>query len=344
MLQVLTNPIPVFEFFHDPGCYEVRVGVFDRFVIQTVACVQFAYFEGRWNAILEGLATDQNGDFMFTVPPSDARMWLRVGTTAMSFSAATVSGIDQGTTQRLAACVPFVMEIKNDPSGTQTQAALHLGNLSLQRGYVFQGIVLDADGNPLSDVRSTSSGEYGPHSGPSTISQKDGRFEFAARGAGEFTIHPDARLRNDAGKVISEDVQAVFVRQAVKSTKERVTELVIRAVPHTELNFNWLDKRSDTSQPVAYYGGFRIRGYVTAGGSRHYWTTRATLAPNSERKLLRAKVPVALENAELLLTFDSKVSAGYSDSAGNTSGPGVIQLGDVTQELKRTIIGNDPSR
>ena len=231
--------------------WRTQLGMGNRFV---------SWDHGEWPNWLRRATTNQNGDFMFTVPPSDARMWLRVGTTAMSFSAATVSGIDQGTTQRLAACVPFVMEIKNDPSGTQTQAALHLSNLSLQRGYVFQGIVLDAEGNPLSDVRLTSSGEYGPHSGPSTISQKDGRFEFAARGAGEFTIHPDARLRNDAGKVISENVQAVFVRQAVKSTKERVTELVIRAVPHTELNFNWLDKRSDTSQPVAYYGGFRIRG------------------------------------------------------------------------------------
>ena len=223
------------------------------------------------------------------------------------------------------------------------------GDLQLEAGVIVRGRVVDAEGNGLSHVHLTTTGSHGPHSGRKAISGEDGKFEFPAIRAGILTVHPDARLRDISKpahqKVISRDVQAVFIDQSFTIISALGSnEIIIRAVPHTEVLFEWVDRRADKTQPIAYYGAFRVRGYMPDddGKPSTYWTSETERVKRDGKSLLAVKIPTQLLKPELMLLADRRVTASYSDTNGITSGPGIVQLGDITANITRTIFGDEP--
>ncbi|TWU58990.1 Regulatory protein BlaR1 [Rubripirellula tenax] len=318
----------------------------------------YSFDHGDWPNWSRTIVTDDAGRFRVTVPPSSSRSWLRIGTTALGFGPQIGVGEDEAVTQRLAKCLPLEIQYGGNNRGNvlivsdKTDAedmALHAGNLQLETGVIVRGRVVDAEGNGLSNVHLTTTGPHGPHSGRKAISGDDGIFEFPVMAAGNVTIHPDARLRDGKeqlpGTANSRDVQAVFVSQSFTIAKTSLPqELTIRAVPHTEVAFEWVDRRTDKTQPIAYYGAFRVRGHMPDenGKPGAYWTSKTERVERDGKSILVVKIPTQLLKPELMLVADRRVTASYSDSSGLTSGPGIVQLGDITSGTTRTIFGDEP--
>ena len=278
--------------------------------------------------------------------------------TALGFGSQTGGGENEDVTQRLAKCVPLEIQYGgNSRSNILTlpdnsnagEEVLRTGDLELQTGAFVRGRVVDAEGNGLSNVHLTTTGPHGPHSGRKAISGEDGKFEFPAMREGSLIVHPDARLRDISKllhqQVISRDVQAVFIDQSFTIISAvGPNEITIRAVPHTEVIFEWIDRRVDKTQPIAYSGAFRVRGYMpdNDGKPSTYWTSETERVERDGKSLLAVRIPTQLLKPELMLLADRRVTASYSDSTGVTSGPGLVQLGDITADTTRTIYGAEP--
>ncbi|GAA4453121.1 M56 family metallopeptidase [Novipirellula rosea] len=317
----------------------------------------YSFDHGDWPNWSRTIITDDAGRFRVTVPPPQARLWFRIGTTSLGFSPQISQGEDESVTRRLSKCVPLeiqyggigqsgVINFEDDSDGDQF---LRTGDLQLQTGVIVRGRVVNAEGKGLSDVNLTTTGPHGPHSGRSTISGDDGEFEFPAMVAGRMTVHVDSRLR-DVSKpahqqIVSREVQAVFADQSFTIAENGSShEITVRSIPHTEITFQWVDRRKDKTQPIAYYGTFRLRGYIPDenGDPSTYWTGETQLVDRGGEHLLTIKVPSQLLKPELMLPADRRVTASYSDSSGVTSGPGIVPLGDIAADTTRTIFGDLP--
>ena len=267
------------------------------------------------------------------------------------------AGVNEDVTMRLEKCVPLEIQYGGNSLGNniivfghnEVRGVLHTGDLVLKTGMIVRGRVTDAEGNGMSNVKLTTSGPHGPHSGRTAMSGEDGAFEFAAMEAGNLTVHADARLRDVSNpphqQVVSRDVQAVFADQHFTIPEVATPhEITVQAVPHTEVTFEWIDRRADSTQPVSYYGCFRVRGYMPDGNGKPatYWTGETVLTKRHGKPLLVVKVPSELLKPELMVVADRKVTASYSDSSGATSGPGVVPLGDLRDMVTRIIYGDEP--
>jgi hypothetical protein len=320
----------------------------------------YSFDHGDWPNWSRTIVTDDDGKFRVTVPPKDARFWLRIGTTQLGFGPQVNVGENEAITQRLAKCVPLEIEyggssqsnglIVHDIPETDDMV-LHAGDLQLETGVIVRGRVVDPEGKGLSNVHLTSTGPHGPHSGRSATSGEDGKFEFPAMAAGNLTVHPDARLRDVTKpipeQVISRDVQAVFVDQSFTIRSWVLPhEITVRAVPHTEVAFEWVDRRADKTQPIAFYGAFRVSGYMPDenGKPATYWTSETERVERDGKQWLTVKIPTQLLKPDLMLAADSKVTASYRDSTGVASGPGIVELGDITANTTRTIFGDEPRK
>ena len=314
----------------------------------------YSFDHGDWPNWSRTIVTDREGRFRVTVPPKDSRWWFRIGTTQLGFGPQIGVGEDEAITNRLAKCVPLEIQYGGSSRGNVVEVPdnsdannmiLRAGDLQLETGIIVRGRVVDAQGNGLSNVHLTTTGPHGPHSGRSAISGEDGKFEFPAMAAGNLQVHPEARLRDDKGQVRSFDVQAVFIDQSFAIPDSLVPhEIMIRAVLHTEVEFEWVDRRADKGQPIALYGAFLVRGSMPENDGKPsiYWSSETERVERNGRPLLIVKIPTQLLKPELMLAADSKVTASYSDSTGVTSGPGTVQLGDITASTARTIFGDEP--
>ncbi|WP_442508631.1 SUMF1/EgtB/PvdO family nonheme iron enzyme [Novipirellula sp. SH528] len=320
----------------------------------------YSFDHGDWPNWNRTVVTDDAGRFHFTVPPKQARWWLRIGTTALGFGPQIGVSEDDSVSQRLAMCMPLEIQYGGNGRGnipviplnsTASDEVPRPGDLQLQTGVIVRGRVVDAEGEGLSNVRLTTTGPHGPHSGRKAISGEDGKFEFPAMAAGNLTVHPDARFRDGKEKLTgtanTRDVQAVFVSQSFTIPEtDKPHEIAIRAVPHTEVRFEWVDRRADKTQPISYYGTFRVRGYMPDdnGKPSTYWTSETERVERDGKSLVVVKIPTQLLKPELMLVADRKVTASYSDSTGVTSGPGIVPLGDITANTNRTIFGDEPQK
>lgn len=302
---------------------------------------------GQWPNWETSGKTKEDGNFSITVPPPDARSWVRVGTSGLDFQAIDTDALARNNKDHaLVRYAPFEVEVNGSTKNRRVEeqdGVLELGTLQLERGVVLRGRVLDAEGQPLAGVHLFTSNRHGPYGGRKTVSQADGTFEFAPMSPGTFTLRPDATLRDSEGVTNSRDVQAVFVNQDVTLTAEDdVVEMTVQAVPHVELEFEWVDRRTEKGQPVSYYGEFPIHGRLARDGAKPVGWRGVTEKVNRDGKeLLVMKVPREVIEPTLTLPADQRVTASYSD--GETeSGPGRIQLGDVTQAKRRIIYGDEP--
>ncbi len=303
---------------------------------------------GQWPNWTHSATTAEDGSFSVTVPPSDARSWVRVGTGNLDFTAIDVSaGALKNKNHALVCYAPFEVEV-NGGNGTrlidESDGVIELGEMHLQNGVVLRGQVLDSDGSPLEGVHLTTSNRHGPHGGRKAVSKPDGSFEFLPMTPGTIQLSPDARLRNDRGDVNSRDVQAVFTSQEVSIPESSdVVDLTVQAVKHVMLEFEWVDRRAQKG-PVSYYGEFKITGRIPIRQDDSVWWHGATEKIRREGKeYLSVKVPAEIIEPTLRLPADQSVTASYSDGEV-TSGPGKIRLGDITKPMKRVIYGDEPRR
>ncbi len=301
---------------------------------------------GDWPNWETSRKTEKDGTFSITVPPHDARTWVRVGTGGLGFHAIDTEAIARKHNDHaLVRYAPFEVEVNGWTHNKQVeelQGVLDLGTLQLEEGIVLKGRVLDADGQPLSNVHLNTSSRHGPYAGRKTVSQTDGSFEFSPMKPGTFTLSPDARLRDEHGEVNSRDVQAVFIPHEVTlSETAEVVELTVQAIPHVNLEFEWVDRRAKKG-PVSYYGEFALVGFVPRAGSKPVWWRGATEKISRDgQELLAVKVPRDVTDVSLYLPADQRVTASYKDD-NLESGPGHIKLGDVTKPMRRVIYGDEP--
>ncbi len=302
---------------------------------------------GEWPNWTASVVTLEDGTFSLTVPPNDARSWVRIGTGGLGFQAIDTEGIyDKNKDHALLRYTPFEVEVNGSPDNKrvdEVNGVLDLGTLQLQSGIVLKGRVVDAAGNPLAGIHLYTSSRHGPYAGRKTISGKDGAFEFAPMAAGTFTLSPDATLRDEQGNKRSRDVQAVFVPQEVSlGETSQVVELVVEALPHVELEFEWVDRRTAMGQPVSYYGEFAVYGFVPRDGAKPMWWHGATeKISRAGQEWLVLKVPRSATELKLGILADSRVTPSYQDDE-TASGPGNVSLGDVTKAKHRVIYGDDP--
>lgn len=288
----------------------------------------YSWDHGDWPNWSIQVVTDAQGRFQATVPPPDARSWVRVGTSQLSFTA--ISASNNNLVNQYA---PFEATAPQDESDGQCA----FGDLHLQAGVILKGKVLNAGGKPLPNVTLHTSSPHGPYAGRSTISGPDGSYEFLPILPGSLTLSPKANVEN------SRDVRAVFV--PIPLTLPDAGEIVernIQALPYITLEFNWVDRRTKKGQPVSYYGEFPVSGQIKLpDGSTTHFYGETELTTRNGQAILYVKVPRDLINPTLTLPADSVVIASYEDPA-QKHGPGTIALGDITKPIARTIYGDNP--
>ncbi len=94
---------------------------------------------------------------------------------------------------------------------------------------------------------------------------------------------------------------------------------------------------------MAYYGCFEMHGQVPlADGTKAWWRGETELITRDGKQFLTIKVPAALKTPTLTLPADSVVTASYNDDQ-QQSGPGALELKDITQPRHRVIYGDEPT-
>jgi hypothetical protein len=297
----------------------------------------------NWHA---ATTTEEDGSFSITVPPRDVRGWIRLGTIQGDFQAIDTSWIEKSDkTHALVQFAPFEVEVNGYKSGRQvdeSSGVVELGDLRLSKGIVLRGRVVDAEGRPMSDVMLFTSSPHGPYAGRKAVSKSDGSFEFMPMNAGTIDLSPDAHERDDKGKRNSRDVAAVFIDQRIKLSEDvNPREIIVRALPHVELAFEWEDRRAKKG-PVSYYGCFTLTGDVTrSDGSKEWWRGETEKITRGGKELLVVKVPEAVARLTIGLHPDERVTPTYSDdTVQNRSGE--IELHDIKRKTRRVIYADDP--
>jgi beta-lactamase regulating signal transducer with metallopeptidase domain/biopolymer transport protein ExbD len=301
-----------------------------------------SYDHGDWSNWSTGVRTAADGSFCTTVPPAEARAWLRVGYGNDSVNYGEI----KSTAEVIAKYAPLDLEIKSgeEPVGAKAgekAKKISFGDIKLQPGVVLRGQVRDVNGEPLHEVELFIKNDSKTFKGVRTMTDAGGSFAFRALLPGTYTLAPDARFRKN-GEVNSRDVRAVFVEQTIELPANQSTvALTVQAVPHETLDFEWVDRRAKKG-PVSSYGGFYVSGKITLPGRvEAVWQSAVELVQRDGRDVLTVKVPKGLEHFLINLSADAKVTASYDD--GETkAGPGTLELADWTTAKRRTIFGDEP--
>jgi hypothetical protein len=291
--------------------------------------------------------TESDGTFNITVPPPHVRGWVRVGTIEGGYTAIDTAAIEKNAPEHaLVRFAPFQVEINGHESRIkvdESSGVMDIGDLSLSRGIVVRGRVLDAGGKPLSGIVLFTSSERGPYAGRKTVSGADGAFAFMPMNPGTFRLSPDAHFLDEKGEKHSRDVQAVFVPREVTLSEERnPLELVVQALPHVALEFEWIDRRAKKG-PVSYYGGFSLTGSVpNADGSKpSYWRGETEKVIRGDKEFLIVKVPKNIVELTMELHPDERVTPSYSDDVVKGA-TGQVRLTEIERPQRRVIVGDEP--
>ncbi len=303
---------------------------------------------GQWPNWEAPYRTNVDGTFSVTVPPPDARSYIRLGTRSGGFYRVETDQLrEQQPDHVLVRFAPLVFDISEHnqpderPSRVSDDGSIDVGDLQLQNGVVLHGRVLDAAGQPLEGVHLYTSAEHGPLAGRTTVSQADGSYRFAPMVPGELTITPEATIRGPDGKK-TWDVQAVFVPLPVRLPDDTDDlELDLRALDHVDLEFEWIDRRA-VKGPIAYYGTHPVTGRIPVeGGKPLWWRGETFLVEREGKRFLTVKAPQTLIDAKIELASDSRVTARLEDADGMHR-PGSTLLSDISQPARRTIYADEP--
>jgi hypothetical protein len=304
----------------------------------------------EWPNWRSSTTTEADGAFSVTVPPAHVRNWLRLGTTDGGYGASDTAELEKrDPNHALVRFAPLSIDFNGDKETRQVKEAegvLDVGDLQLEAGVVLRGRVVDAGGGPLEGVVLFTSGKNGPLAGRKTVSQADGSYAFKPMNAGAFTLKPDAHLRDEQGQKHSREVQAVFVdRKVVLDGSTGEVEMEVRALPHVEMEFEWIDRRLVQGQPIAYYGAFTLTGQVPLDdGTKAWWRGETVLKARDGREVLTVKVPADSIDLKIALHPDQRVTPSYREDGAVQLATGTIELGDPTRAAKRVIYGDDPLR
>jgi hypothetical protein len=118
-------------------------------------------------------------------------------------------------------------------------------------------------------------------------------------------------------------------------------EIIIRAVPHVTVEFEWVDRREE-KDPADANRDIIVSGHVPRAGTTPAWWRGATQKIGRDgREFLVVKVPRALTSATLTLPAAIGGKVSYEDDRSK-SGPGEVDLGDVTIPRRRIIYADEP--
>lgn len=296
---------------------------------------------GEWPNWTTSATTDEDGYFRAAVPPSTIRTWVRIGTGPLGFGGIDVDRlrkVDDGHVLLKFARLEAELRENKEKNGK-----LDFGTLTLSRGVTVRGRVLDAKGRPLPGARLHTSGRHGPYAGRETTTDESGNFVFGPMNPGWVKLKVDVHPRDATGKVISNDVRAVFGHTKFNVPKSGgPVELVIQAEPHRVVEFEWIDRRLNPGS-VGFYGYFRVSGRLPRDGEPKgvYWSGETVKVTRDGKVFLVVKVPKNLVDAALHLSADKKGIPSYRDSRGSQPS-GSIDLGNLAMEDRRVIYCDPP--
>ena len=296
-----------------------------------------SFDHGQWPNWSTTVLTDPAGRFHVTVPPRKARSWIRLGTSSLGFSSHMDVALAKAQSKPLAArFAPFEKDFQ---SNQNEGGKVDVGDISLERGIILHGKVLDGEGQPMEGTTLITSGRHGPYAGRRTISNERGEYRFFPHAPGQVTISVDARYRDDAGKVLSRDVRGIFAKTPVTlSNLLPDLNVTLQARQFVTLKFDIVDRRRPSSDRISYYNYLPVTGHMKVNGKLQYWKGE------TQRKgpILIVKVPVGLQNAKLVLPGDKFATISYADETG-LKGKGRLELPNLDPKLKRTIYCDLPS-
>jgi hypothetical protein len=314
------------------GVYFLNGGWKKRFGIDLA---WMSWDHGDWPNWQTVVTTGTNGRFQVTVPPREARSWIRLGTTTLSFGSSNDVGMPQDSKRLAARFAPFEHDF--EPANHPIDG-VDVGDIQLERGVVLEGKVVDSKGEPMPNVHLLTSGRHGPYGGRRTITNERGEYRFLPHAPGDVTISVDARHRDENGKVKSRDVRAIFSKLPVTLSEDSPDlNVLLQAREYVTLKFNWVDRRQPPIERISHYNHMPITGHVEVKGKLQYW--RGGSQRNGS--ILFLKVPVGLQNAKLVLPNDKYVTISYEDETGLT-GKGRMELPNLDPKLIRTIYGDPP--
>lgn len=297
----------------------------------------------NWHA---ATTTEEDGSFSITVPPHGVRGWIRLGTIQGGFEAIDTHRIEKSDKgHALVRFAPFEVEVNAYKSGRQideSSGVVELGDLRLSRGIVLCGRVIDADGRPMPGVTLFTSSARGPYAGRKTVSKADGSFEFMPMNAGTIELSPDARPRDANGMSTSGDASAIFISQKIKLSEDvNPQEIVVRALPHVELVFEWVDRRMNAAT-LGFGGAFALSGKVPgADGSKKWWSGETVRITRDGKDIIVAKVPKPVTELKMGVHASEQLVPTYSDeTVQNRSGE--IELHAIERKTRRVIYTDDP--
>ena len=304
------------------------------------------YTTSAWPNWSAKTTTHQDGSFRITVPPANVRSWIRLGITQGGHRPIDTSHLEKHKPSHpLINYAPFSVDINGSQDSLQVDESsriVHLGDLYLKKGIVLRGRVVDANDQPLSDIHLFTSSPHGPLAGRRTVTRADGNFEFMPMNSGTITLSPDATFRNDQGQKISRDVQAVLLSQEVDLTEDvNPHELIIKALPHLDLEFEWVDRRIKKG-PVSYYGSFTLTGIaIQPDGSKTHWRGETVQTLKNGKEILSVKVPESISELQIALHPDQKVTPSYQDETVERA-VGQVVLSNIPNPQRRIIYGDEP--
>ena len=292
---------------------------------------------GQWPNWRTMAMTDKDGRFRCTVPPREARGWIRVGSSTLSFAALPDVAMAKAARKPIAArFAPFEHDFESKEEGN----GVNVGDIRLELGVVLYGKVLDAAGKPMAGITLMTSGKHGPYAGRRTISNERGEYRFFPQAPGGMNISVDARHRDEKGEVISRDVRAIYAKTPVTLTNLIPEhEVIVQAGKFKTLEFKFVDRRNPPAERISYYNHLPVTGHVEVNGKLQYWRGE------TQRKgdVLFVKIPVNLQKAKLGLPGDKFASISYEDALG-LNGKGRIDLPNLDPKLTRTIYADPPKK
>jgi hypothetical protein len=297
----------------------------------------------NWHA---ATTTEEDGTFSITVPPRKVRGWIRLGTIGGGFQAIDTSRIEKSDKgHALVRFAPFEVEVNGHKSARkidESSGVVELGDLRLSKGIVLRGRVVDADGRAIPDVTLRTSSVHGPYAGRKTVSKLDGSFEFMPMNAGTIELSPDAHPHDANGMSKSGDASAIFVSQKVKLSDDvSPQEIVVRALPHVELVFEWIDRRAK-AESLGFGGSFALSGTLAQpDGSKKWWSGETVRITHEGKDIIVAKVPESVTELTIGVHASEQLVPTYSDDTVQ-NGSGQIELNDIKRKIRRVIYTDDP--
>jgi protocatechuate 3,4-dioxygenase beta subunit len=212
-----------------------------------------------------------------------------------------------------------------------------LGLFVLDKGLVLKGRVLDAQGKPVAGIYINAERDRAADDNTleglmvadainrSALTEADGSFAMAPLPPGTYRIQPAQYARDGSGGRDRRALPAVFVAQKLLLKPGEMPEpLEVRAVPHAEIEVQWVDAGGKPTWGFNHHIFGQIDGTAWFGEA----------APDGKGHVV-ARVPHGMENVQLNLMTNEHHAIRYRMEKGGPLQSGHrIMLGTLDHDVR----------